>query len=166
MAALIKPFSTLSLRASSSVLPALTRQASSAVASSSSTSASSSSSSGAALAALTGQSGSVSPHNPIPRRPDFPATYPGPTHKHINQPRLLDSPPASQFPDRIGENEEGRREDVSLAITGMSKDEMRGLRRYTVVLKRVVKMTKKGKMWVHYLLYSCISQEKAPQLTL
>jgi hypothetical protein len=88
----------------------------------------------------------VSPHHPVPRRPDFPATYPGPTHKHINEPKFLDAPPSSQFPARIGENEEGRREDVSLAITGMSRDEMRGLRRYTVVLKRVVKMTKKGKM--------------------
>lgn len=35
-----------------------------------------------------------------------------------------------------------------MAITGMRREEMRGLRRYTVVLKRVVKMTKKGKMYV------------------
>ena len=58
------------------------------------------------------------------------------------------TPPESQFPDRIGENEEGRREDVSQAITGMTRDELRGLRKYTVVMNRVVKMTKKGKMYV------------------
>lgn len=61
------------------------------------------------------------------------------------------TPSESQFPERIGENEEGRREEVSQAITGLSRDELRGLRRYTVVMKRVVKMTKKGKMFVYHM---------------
>lgn len=137
MSALLKPFSKLSVRASTSALPALSTAARAA-----STSVASSSSSSSTLDDLS----LVVPRESIPRRPDFPATYPGPSHKHINQPKFLTAPPASEFPARIGENEEGRRELVSLAITGMRGEEMRGLRRYTVVLKRVVKMTKKGKM--------------------
>lgn len=150
MSALLKPFSKLSLRASSTILPSLpvvARNASTSAASSSNPSSSSSSSS--ISASSFGDLGSLVPHTPIPRRSEFPTSYPGPSHKHINQPKFLDAPPESQFPARIGENEEGRREDVSLAITGMRREEMRGLRRYTVVLKRVVKMTKKGKMYVH-----------------
>jgi hypothetical protein len=130
MTALIKPFSSLSIR---STLPILARQASTSISSGESSTSLSS------LPPLT-------PHNPVPRRQDFPSRHPGPAHKHVNQPQFLSTPQESEWPDRIGENEEGRREDVSQAITGMTRDELRGLRKYTVVMNRVVKMTKKGKM--------------------
>lgn len=137
MASLIKPFSKLSVR---SALPALARQASTSLSSSSEPSSSTSPSLDlSSLPPLTG-------HNPVPRRQDFPSRYPSPVHKHLNQPQWLSTPSESEFPDRIGENEEGRREEVSQAITGMTRDELRGLRKYTVVMNRVVKMTKKGKM--------------------
>jgi hypothetical protein len=45
-----------------------------------------------------------------------------------------------------GFTEGQNKEAVLSAATGMSVDEIRGLNRYTVVLKRVVNMTKKGKM--------------------
>jgi hypothetical protein len=139
MISLLKPLSNLSLRSTTPALPILARHASTSTTPSSSSSLSS-------LPPLT-------PHNPIPRRQDYPSTHPGPLHKNINQPQWMATPPESQFPDRIGENEEGRREDVSQAITGMTRDELRGWRKYTVVMNRVVKMTKKGKMLVpiHYL---------------
>ena len=133
MTTLLKPLSNLSLRSTVPALPLVARHAST------SATPSSSSSSLSSLPPLT-------PHNPIPRRQDYPSTYPGPLHKNVNQPQWMATPPESQFPDRIGENEEGRREDVSQAITGMNRDELRGLRKYTVVMNRVVKMTKKGKM--------------------
>jgi len=132
MTSLLKPLSNLTFRSAAPSLPILARHASNSSTSIPSTSLSS-------LPPLT-------PHNPIPRRRDYPQTHPGPVHKNINQPQWMATPSESQFPERIGENEEGRREEVSQAITGLSRDELRGLRRYTVVMKRVVKMTKKGKM--------------------
>ena len=141
MTALLKPLSGLSLRSSAPALPIIARHASTSTTPSSSSSLSS-------LPPLT-------PHNSIPRRQDYPSTHPGPLHKNINQPQWMATPPESQFPDRIGENEEGRREDVSQAITGMTRDELRGLRKYTVVMNRVVKMTKKGKMYVHLPCMTC-----------
>lgn len=113
---------------------------------SSSSTPSSSSSSSAFLASLSPSS--LLPYHPVPRSPYFPSAFPSPPqHKYLNFPEpLFKPPPVDEFPDRVGLKAEQRREEVSQAITGLKRDEMRALRRYTVVMKRVVKMTKKGKM--------------------
>lgn len=56
-----------------------------------------------------------------------------------------------------------RREMVLSAITGLSSVELRGLNRVTAAVKRVVNMTKKGKMWV---LISLLSLSLALSLSL
>ena len=74
-----------------------------------------------------------------------------PQHVHINHPTRLFQPPSGQLRAELlgGYTEVQNKEAVLSTLTGMSTDEIRGLNRYTVILKRVVNMTKKGKMWVH-----------------
>lgn len=50
------------------------------------------------------------------------------------------------MPERLGGNEAAEREKILVAQTGLTPGEIRGLRRYTVRIGRVVQMTKKGKM--------------------
>lgn len=71
-----------------------------------------------------------------------------PQHVQINHPTRLFQPPSGQLRAELlgGYTEAQNKEAVLSTLTGMSTDEIRGLNRYTVVLKRVVNMTKKGKM--------------------
>jgi hypothetical protein len=60
----------------------------------------------------------------------------------------LFQPPSGQLRQELlgGFTEAQNKEAVLSTLTGMSTDEIRGLNRYTVIIKRVVNMTKKGKM--------------------
>lgn len=70
-----------------------------------------------------------------------------PQHRHINHPERLFSPPrGNEMPEIVEQNSQQVKEKVLKGLTGLDTDELRGLTRYTVVLKRVVNMTKKGKM--------------------
>jgi hypothetical protein len=82
---------------------------------------------------------------------DLPSTshLPSSPHRHINHPtRLFPSLPASSWPTLLDDNSPAVKEQVLATATGLSRDELRGLWKNTVVLKRVVNMTKKGKMCV------------------
>lgn len=50
------------------------------------------------------------------------------------------------MPEVVEQNSQAVKEKVLKGLTGLDTEEIRGLTRYTVVLKRVVNMTKKGKM--------------------
>ena len=52
------------------------------------------------------------------------------------------------MPDVLGGNNAQRREIVLSAITGLSTGELRSLNKVTVAVKRVVTMSKKGKLCV------------------
>jgi hypothetical protein len=71
-----------------------------------------------------------------------------PKHVQINHPTRLFQPPSGQLRQELlgGFTEAQNKEAVLSTLTGMSTDEIRGLNRYTVIIKRVVNMTKKGKM--------------------
>jgi hypothetical protein len=70
-----------------------------------------------------------------------------PQHKHINHPsRLFPTQGPAEWPQVVEQNSQAVKEKVLKGVTGLETDELRGLNRYTVVLKRVVNMTKKGKM--------------------
>ncbi|KAJ9120881.1 hypothetical protein QFC22_002816 [Naganishia vaughanmartiniae] len=91
------------------------------------------------------------PSGLIPRsrtvaKQDIPAPN-APQHRHINHPERLFTPPrANEMPEVVEQNSAQVKEKVLKGLTGLDTDEIRGLTRYTVVLKRVVNMTKKGKM--------------------
>jgi hypothetical protein len=79
-------------------------------------------------------------HQPIPAAQS-------PQHVHINHPeRLFPSRAPQEWPQVVEQNSAQVKEKVLRGLTGLDVDELRGLTRYTVVLKRVVNMTKKGKM--------------------
>lgn len=79
-------------------------------------------------------------HQPIP------APH-APQHAHINHPdRLFPTQQPQEWPPVVEQNSAQVKEKVLRGLTGLDVDELRGLTRYTVVLKRVVNMTKKGKM--------------------
>lgn len=70
-----------------------------------------------------------------------------PQHTHINHPaRLFPTTGPAEWPQVVEQNSQQVKEKVLRGVTGLDVDELRGLNRYTVVLKRVVNMTKKGKM--------------------
>ncbi|KAJ9092009.1 hypothetical protein QFC21_006989 [Naganishia friedmannii] len=91
------------------------------------------------------------PSGLIPRsrtvsKQEIPAPH-APQHRHINHPdRLFTTPRASEMPEVVEQNSQQVKEKVLKGLTGLDTDELRGLTRYTVVLKRVVNMTKKGKI--------------------
>ncbi|CAD6567178.1 MAG: 28S ribosomal protein S5, mitochondrial [Tremellales sp. Tagirdzhanova-0007] len=94
-------------------------------------------------------------HHPIPRSPAFTSelTAHPPIHKHLNFPNpLYSAPPPNEMPDVLGGNNAQRREIVLSAITGLSTGELRSLNKVTVAVKRVVTMSKKGKLR-SYLTY-------------
>lgn len=79
-------------------------------------------------------------HQPIPAAQS-------PQHVHINHPnRLFPQRGPAEWPQVVEQNSAQVKEKVLRGLTGLDVDELRGLTRYTVVLKRVVNMTKKGKM--------------------
>ncbi|KAJ9116604.1 hypothetical protein QFC20_000537 [Naganishia adeliensis] len=79
-------------------------------------------------------------HQPIPAAQS-------PQHVHINHPdRLFSQRGPAEWPQVVEQNSAQVKEKVLRGLTGLDVDELRGLTRYTVVLKRVVNMTKKGKM--------------------
>lgn len=84
---------------------------------------------------------------PIPRPSSFRSRFPdAPLHSHISHPDKLFEGATGEFPDVVGGNAAAEKEIVLASVTGLSKEEIRGLNRYAVVVKRVVNMTKKGKM--------------------
>lgn len=98
------------------------------------------------------------PSSLIPRttlRPSYPGQplppLHAPQHKQINHPERLfptidNVETSGLIPELLNANGEQAKLDVLEAMTGLSGGEIKGLNRYTVVLKRVVNMTKKGKM--------------------
>ena len=90
-------------------------------------------------------------HHPVPRSDAFRSEFTAhpPTHKHLNFPNpLYGVPPRNEMPEVLGGNNAQRRETVLSAITGLSPGELKGLNKVTVAVKRVVSMSKKGKLWV------------------
>jgi len=83
---------------------------------------------------------------PVPRSPDFPTRFEdAPTHEHINYPhRMFERPAANEMPEIAGEATDAT--GAIAAITGLTRQEVRNLCTYKVVMKRVVNMTKKGKL--------------------
>lgn len=70
-----------------------------------------------------------------------------PQHVHVNHPsRLFPTLGPAEWPQVVEQNSQAVKERVLRGVTGLDVDEVRGLTRFTVVLKRVVNMTKKGKM--------------------
>ncbi|KAK8844080.1 hypothetical protein IAR55_006874 [Kwoniella newhampshirensis] len=89
------------------------------------------------------------PFSPVPRLPTFPNTHQSPLHKHYNHPSpLLPPPTASTWPTTLAEQNPLKKEMKLSAISGLSRDELRGLSRFTVRSRKVQHMTKKGKMGV------------------
>ncbi len=79
----------------------------------------------------------------IPPNPRFN----NPPHVHINHPtRLFPAVSEVDFPEQLDQNTPAVKDAILSANTGLSTDELRGLYKNTVVLKRVSNMTKKGKM--------------------
>jgi hypothetical protein len=150
------PVPSSSTMASSSSRRALTTLRST-LSSSRSSSSSSSSSSATKLAApsltayvptLDLPSSSIITSNPL---------FTNPSHVHINHPsRLFPRIPESSYPELLDQNSPAIKEQILSSSTGLSTDELRGLYKNTVVLKRVSNMTKKGKMYVGNLLSSLI----------
>ena len=87
-------------------------------------------------------------YHPVPRLSSFPSQFPNPPlHSHLNFPHpAYSAPPRGQMPDVLGGNMMARRELVLSSITGLSTSELRGLHRITASVKRVVNMSKKGKL--------------------
>lgn len=93
----------------------------------------------------------VPPTSTIPRSLNaLHQSIPGPQapqHTHINHPdRLFPPRQPQEWPPVVEQSSAQVKEKVLRGLTGLDVDELRGLTRYTVVLKRVVNMTKKGKM--------------------
>ncbi|CAK9779959.1 hypothetical protein CC85DRAFT_158755 [Cutaneotrichosporon oleaginosum] len=88
------------------------------------------------------------PHYTVARSPDFPNYYKdAPQHRIYNFPNNTFPPlPESQHPTALGENMAAKNRRVLSAITGYTREELEGLYRYPVDVRRVVNMTKKGKM--------------------
>ncbi|WVN87888.1 uncharacterized protein L203_103085 [Cryptococcus depauperatus CBS 7841] len=87
------------------------------------------------------------PYTPIPRLPAFPNSYGSPLHKHYNHPLPLTSPSSSNKTSQTTYDQGPAKKEAKLAaVVGLSKDELRGLCRFTVRSKKVQHMTKKGKM--------------------
>ena len=99
-------------------------------------------------------------HSIVPRSTHHPSSLAShPTHKHINFPHKLFSPPSPEaMPERIGATSVSAEMDVLSGVTGLGSDELRALRSKAVVMKRVVKMTKKGKL----PSYFCMSVVGSP----
>ncbi|WWD21264.1 hypothetical protein CI109_105748 [Kwoniella shandongensis] len=90
------------------------------------------------------------PYSPVPRLPSFPNTHSSPLHKHYNHPSpLLPPPTAATWPTTLAEQNPLKKEMKLSAISGLSRDELRGLSRFTVRSRKVQHMTKKGKMGVN-----------------
>ncbi|WWC72836.1 mitochondrial 37S ribosomal protein uS5m [Kwoniella pini CBS 10737] len=90
------------------------------------------------------------PYHPVPRLPNFPNTHSSPLHKHYNHPTPLFNPPhPSKYPTTLEDQNAARKEQKLSAISGLSRDELRGLNRFVVRSRKVQHMTKKGKMGVN-----------------
>jgi small subunit ribosomal protein S5 len=90
--------------------------------------------------------------NPVPRPSSFRSRFPdAPLHSHVSHPDRLFEGATGEHPAIVGGNSAAEKEVVLAAVTGLPKDEIRLLNRYAVVVKRVVNMTKKGKMYVYSL---------------
>ncbi|WVR08837.1 hypothetical protein IAU60_005895 [Kwoniella sp. DSM 27419] len=89
------------------------------------------------------------PFHPVPRLPSFPNSYSSPLHKHYNHPSPLFSPPApADYPTTLADQNAARKEAKLAAVSGLSREELRGLSRFMVRGRKVQHMTKKGKMGV------------------
>lgn len=88
------------------------------------------------------------PHYTVARSADYPNHFKdAPQHRIYNFPGNTFPPlPESQHPTALGENMASKNRKVLAAITGYSREELDGLYRYPVDVRRVVNMTKKGKM--------------------
>ncbi|OCF56157.1 30S small subunit ribosomal protein S5 [Kwoniella mangroviensis CBS 10435] len=90
------------------------------------------------------------PYSPVPRLPNFPNTYNSPIHKHYNHPSpLFSPPPPSKYPTTLEDQNAMRKEQKLSAVSGLSREELRGLNRFVVRSRKVQHMTKKGKMGVN-----------------
>ncbi|OCF32466.1 30S small subunit ribosomal protein S5 [Kwoniella heveanensis CBS 569] len=89
------------------------------------------------------------PFHPVPRLPQFPNTHSSPLHKHYNHPSPLFSPPSpAEYPTTLADQNPLRKEQKLSAVSGLSREELRGLSRFMVRGRKVQHMTKKGKMGV------------------
>ncbi|WVQ92976.1 hypothetical protein IAU59_000038 [Kwoniella sp. CBS 9459] len=89
------------------------------------------------------------PFHPVPRLPQFPNTHSSPLHKQYNHPSPLFSPPSpAEYPTTLADQNPLRKEQKLAAVSGLSRDELRGLSRFMVRGRKVQHMTKKGKMGV------------------
>ncbi|WVF65300.1 hypothetical protein IAT40_000024 [Kwoniella sp. CBS 6097] len=89
------------------------------------------------------------PFHPVPRLPQFPNTHSSPLHKHYNHPSPLFTPPSpAEYPTTLADQNPLRKEQKLAAVSGLSRDELRGLSRFVVRSRKVQHMTKKGKMGV------------------
>ncbi|KAE8543540.1 hypothetical protein D1P53_000255 [Cryptococcus gattii VGV] len=87
------------------------------------------------------------PYTPVPRLPGFPNSFKSPSHKHYNYPTpLFNSPPTEKMPDTLAEQSQAKKETKLAAVSGLSREELRNLCRFTVRSTKVQHMTKKGKM--------------------
>lgn len=91
---------------------------------------------------------SVYPTYDNPRRPEYPTHFKdAPLHKHVNYPLPILAPRKDgKVPETLGENTKVKQEILLSSLTGLSKAEFNNLTRFTPITKRVVNMTKKGKM--------------------
>ncbi|WWC63738.1 mitochondrial 37S ribosomal protein uS5m [Kwoniella dejecticola CBS 10117] len=90
------------------------------------------------------------PFHTVPRLPNFPNTHSSPLHKHYNHPTPLFNPPhPSKYPTTLEDQNAVRKEQKLSAISGLSREELRGLNRFVVRSRKVQHMTKKGKMGVN-----------------
>ncbi|KAL7420976.1 28S ribosomal protein S5, mitochondrial [Cryptotrichosporon argae] len=99
---------------------------------------------------------------PVPRPSTYPSRFPGaPAHTHVSHPApLFASPPRAQWPAVLGQDVGDKNERLLAAVTGLAREDVRGLYRAGVVLKRVVNMTKKGKQPSWFALLVVGSPEK------
>ncbi|BEI84375.1 hypothetical protein CcaverHIS002_0409790 [Cutaneotrichosporon cavernicola] len=88
------------------------------------------------------------PHYTVARSPDYPNHMKdAPQHRIYNFPNNTFPPlPESEHPIALGENMVAKNMRVLGALTGYTRQELEGLYRYPVDMRRVVNMTKKGKM--------------------
>jgi hypothetical protein len=90
----------------------------------------------------------VLPYHVIPRPQKYTSPFEyQPLHKSINHPRPVFVRPTNpaDIPEYEGENRKEKRELALAAVTGLEPAELRKIRRTTIALKRVCRMSKKGK---------------------